>query len=247
MIKYSRFVFLILISQLSLAQEINLTDANNAYIEEHYKTAVKAYETQIDSAQMNSELFYNLGNAYYKTNKKGLAIWAYERALKIDPQNEDAKFNLEFVQLQIVDKSEQDSPTILDWLKRLLYSPYINFWSFVSIGSSLLLSLIVIVFILSKSRKIRNLCLLSGTTIAVILIFSTTTAYFHKKALLDDSSAIVIDEEISIKLSPISKAKTSFKLHEGAKVSIEQKTEEWVQIEYNGLTGWTKEKYIKRI
>lgn len=230
------------------ARATNLFDEGNKYYnEEHYKTAAKSYEEYLDSSHQNADVYYNLGNAYYKSKRLGLAIWAYERALKLDPRNEDAKFNLEFVNLQTKDPIEQPEPAITEWLKRLLFGTHINLWSYLSIISSIILSLTALIFILSKSRRIRNLSLMAGMLFALLLTISTITAYFHKQALISDSEAIVITEKADVHLSPLDKAKVGFELYEGAKVTILQTNDSWTQIEVNGMTGWILEEDIKRI
>ena len=123
-------LFSVFTSGISFGLDDKFKEANELYIEEHYKTAAKNYEEMLDSAHQNSEVYYNLGNAYYKSKRLGLAIWAYEKALKIDPRNEDAKFNLEFANLQTEDKIEQPNPALTEWLKRLLYGSHINLWAF---------------------------------------------------------------------------------------------------------------------
>lgn len=247
--KYKYITLLLALLSLSYtgnAQNL-FTEGNEYYIEAHYKTAAKSYEEYLDSTHQNSEVYYNLGNAYYKSDRLGLAIWAYERALKLDPRNEDAKFNLEFVNLLTEDKIEQPDPAISEWLKRLLFGPQTNLWAYVSIASSLLFSLVVLLFVLTRSRRIRNLSLMGGMLFGLLLGISTLTAYFHKAAVLDNSEAIVITEKASIRLSPLDKAKVSFELHEGAKVKILQENDSWTQIEVNGNSGWVMDEVLKRI
>ncbi|MBI3133684.1 MAG: tetratricopeptide repeat protein [Bacteroidetes bacterium] len=223
------------------------TEGNDYYAQEHYKTAAKSYEEYLDSAHQNSEVYYNLGNAYYKSKRIGLAIWAYERALKLDPRNEDAKFNLEFVNLQTEDKIEQPDPALSEWLKRLLYGPQTNLWAYVSIASSLIFSLIILVFILTRSRRIRNMSMMGGMLFGLLFAVSTLTAYFHKEAVLDNSEAIIVSEKAEVRLSPLDKANISFELHEGAKVKVLQQNDSWTQIEVNGNSGWVQEEELKRI
>jgi len=115
---YSLLLFL---CSLPVFGQDAFVEGNEKYVEEHYKTALKSYESLIDSVNQSSEIYYNLGNAYYKTKNIGKAIWAYESALKTDPKNEDAKFNLEFANLQTEDKIEQPDPALTEWLKRLLF------------------------------------------------------------------------------------------------------------------------------
>jgi tetratricopeptide (TPR) repeat protein len=243
---YSLVVAFVLSNNLNAQQDF-FAEGNAFYAEEHYKTAAQSYENHLDSAHQNSEVYYNLGNAYYKSKRIGLAIWAYERALKLDPRNEDAKFNLEFANLQTEDKIEQPDPAISEWLKRLLYGPQTNLWAYISIACSLIFSLIVLVFILTKSRRIRNLSLMGAMLFGILLTISTLTAYFHKESVLEETEAIIISEKAEIRLSPLDKAKVSFELHEGAKVKILQQSDSWTQIEVNGNSGWIMEEELKRI
>lgn len=247
--KYKPLLFLLFLISLktSVTGQETFEKANELYIEEHYKTAAKSYEQLLDSSHQNAEIYYNLGNAYYKSKRIGLAIWAYEKSLKINPKNEDAKFNLEFVNLQTEDKIEQPNPAISEWLKRLLFGDSINLWAFVSIASSLLLSLTILIFMVSKSRKLRNISMMSGLIFGILLLFSTTTAYFHKQSILDNSKAIIVKEKVEIRISPLKKANVSFELHEGAKIQILQENENWLQIEVNGNTGWVEQEDVMRI
>lgn len=235
------------LSGILFASDEKFKEANELYIEEHYKTAAKNYEEMLDSAHQNSEVYYNLGNAYYKSKRLGLAIWAYEKALKIDPRNEDAKFNLEFATLQTEDKIDQPDPALTEWIKRILYGPQINLWAFVSIASSLFFSLTVLIFIIANSRRLRNMSMMGGLLFGLLLIFSTVTAHLHKQSILTETEAIVIEKKSNIRLSPLDKANVSFELHEGAKVKIIQQNDSWLQIEVNGNSGWILEEEVKKI
>lgn len=248
--KFKLIVFVVLTvfgSGIVFANAEKFKEANDLYIEEHYKTAAKMYESMLDSANQNSEIYYNLGNAYYKSKRLGLAIWAYEKSLKIDPRNEDAKFNLEFANLQTVEKIEQPDPALSEWIKRILFGSHVNLWAFVSVASSLLFSLTILIFILSKSRRLRNMSMMSGLLFCLLLIFSTTTAYFHKQSILSQTEAIVISELSNVRLSPMDKAKVSFEIHEGVKVKILQQNDSWIQVEVNGNSGWILEDEVKKI
>jgi len=239
--------FLFLLGATSTFGQDAFADGNQKYVEEHYKTAIKSYESLIDSVTRSSEVFYNLGNAYYKTEQIGKAIWAYESALKIDPKNEDAKFNLEFANLQTADKIEQPKPALTEWLKRLLFGPQINLWAFISVGCSFALSLMILLFFMTKSRRQLNISLMGGMTFALLLIFSTIAAYFHKSSILQHSEGIIISEVVNVRLSPLEKANVTFELHEGAKVNLQDENEEWLQIEVGGNSGWVLKEEVWEI
>lgn len=220
---------------------------NKSYVEEHYKTAVKHYETLLDSAHVSAELYYNLGNAYYKANQLGKSIWAYETCLKINPKNEDAKFNLEFVNLKTKVQIDNPEPAITEWLKRLLFGPSINLWAYISILSSFVFSFFLLVFFITKSKRRRNVSIMGGMTFFIILCFSTTTAYFHKESINNNTEGIVIAKKVEVRISPLKKANVTFELYEGAKVKLMEESEDWIQIDVNGNNGWLKKETIWKI
>jgi len=240
-------MFFILLVSFNLFGQDAFVEGNQKYTEEHYKTALKSYESLIDSVNRSSEIYYNLGNAYYKTNQLGKAIWAYESALKFDPKNEDAKFNLEFVNLKTAGEIEQPKPALTEWLKRLLFGPQINLWAYISVGCSFVLSLMILLFFMTKSRRRRNISLMGGMTFALLLIFSTVTAYFHKNFILSHNDGIIISEQANVRLSPLEKANVSFELLEGAKVKLLDENGEWLQVEFAGNSGWLLKKDVWEI
>ena len=240
-------IFFLLFVSINLIGQDAFVEGNKNYTEEHYKTAVKSYETLIDSVNRSSEIYYNLGNAYYKTKKLGKAIWAFESSLKLDPKNEDAKFNLEFVNLQTEAPIEQSKPALSEWLKRLLFGPQINLWAYISIGCSFALSLMILLFFITKSRRRRNISLMSGMTFALLLIFSTVTAYFHKTSILSHTDGIIVTEVANVRLSPIEKANISFELFEGSKVKLLDESGDWLQIQFGQNSGWVLKENVWEI
>lgn len=83
--------------------------ADSAYNKEDYRSAIELYRSSIDNEGQSSDIYYNLANAYYRADKLGMAVVNYERALKLDPTNSDARANLEFVRSRIQDRPEDDS------------------------------------------------------------------------------------------------------------------------------------------
>jgi len=246
---YNRYCLVILfVFQVFLVTAQNAFDkGNEAYKNENYKKAVKAYSVDVDSAIYSSSLYYNLGNAYYKTNNIGKSIWAFERALKIDPKNEDAKKNLDFVNLQTKDKIEQPKPAITQWLTRLLFGSQINIWPIISIICSFGTSFFIFLFFFGKTAKLRNFSLLGGVFVIFLLVFSVVTAHFHKNSILKEKEAVIIVDKVKVLVSPIKKSSVSFELHEGAKIQLIGENDNWINIEVNGNSGWVEEKSIWKI
>jgi tetratricopeptide (TPR) repeat protein len=225
----------------------DFNDGNELFEKGDYKAAIEQYSLKIADGNYSSELYYNLGNAYYRNQEIGKAIWAYESALKIDPGHDDAIFNLEFANAQTVDKIDTARHGFGHWLKASLFSFCINIWAYISVGCSFLLSLFAIYFLRSRTKRNKNLSLLGSTVFGFLLIVSTALAYLNQSMITDQSEAVVIVEQVDIRISPMEDAKTSFVLSEGVKLNVIGKEKDWVQIDLNGNQGWVPNESIWKI
>ena len=123
---------------VSYGQE-TLTQANEAYAQEDYIKAIELYEQTLKEQGVSSDLYYNLGNAYYKHNEFAKAILNYERALLLNPGNEDARFNLDMANTHIVDKIDPVGRFFLSvWIDSLRSFLSSNAWAVIGIVSFLL-------------------------------------------------------------------------------------------------------------
>ena len=102
-------IFLLLIVHFAFcilhSQEADWKRAEQLYADKQYVEAANAYAEMFQYGE-SAALYYNYANALYKSNQLGLAILNYERALRLDPMNDDIKFNLEFVNKMKTDKIE---------------------------------------------------------------------------------------------------------------------------------------------
>ena len=71
-----------------------LIQGNDAMIYEKYKDAIQTYESILELGHEHADLYYNLGNAYYRLHYIGQAIWAYSNALKNSPRDTDFHIHL---------------------------------------------------------------------------------------------------------------------------------------------------------
>ena len=227
--------------------QASIEEGNNFYELEQYEKAVNEYSSLIADEKISSDLFYNLGNAYYRNKEIGKAIWAYESSLKLDPDHADALFNLEFVNAQTIDKIDISRQGFGHWLSGILFSENINFWAYLSVFSSFLLSLCVILYTKSKKGKNRNFLVLGALSFGLILLVSIVVSGLHKERLISKHKGVVISETTAIKMSPLDSAKTSFSLGAGAKIELIETKDDWVQIEINGNKGWVIKESIWEI
>ena len=124
------YLLFVVIGISPIYSQTTLTQANEAYGQEDYIKAIELYEQTLREQGVSSDLYYNLGNAYYKHNEFAKAILNYERALLLNPGNEDARFNLEMANTHIVDKIDLVGKFFLSvWIDSLRNFLSSNTWA----------------------------------------------------------------------------------------------------------------------
>jgi tetratricopeptide (TPR) repeat protein len=227
----------------------DIKSANKYFTEANYNLAAETYEKVIAKGFIAAELKYNLGNAYYRLGDYKHAILNYERALLLNPDDEDVKINLEFAQRYVQDKIEI-VPTffLIRWLQSFVNMFSANTWSYISIITFIFFLALLILFLFSKNIPIRKLSLYFGFLLIVVSIVGFYCAYSLNQEINSHSSAIVFSQAVTVKSSPNTKGTDLFIIHEGLKVSITGKSEGWKEIRLSdGRIGWLPEKSIEEI
>jgi tetratricopeptide (TPR) repeat protein len=240
---------------------------NASYEAGDYPAAVEAYRRLTDAGVVNGNLYYNLGNAYYKNNELGHAVLFYVRALRVQPRNDEARENLELVRSQLRDKQfvRQQNRLVRGfiWLHNNLSTP--EMLVFAS-ASYILLCLLAIVFIfrsrpivaavyhrmsiLSPGRLVgltRAQDLLVAMGLAAILLVTTGISSYWKLAV-DRSEAVVLADEVAVFSSPTDDTTLQFKIHEGTMVTISDHRAVWTKIALpGGMSGWVATESIEKV
>ena len=200
--------------------------ANTAYINNDFPTAISLYETILSSGRQSGKLYYNLANAYFKEQEIGRAILNYNRALRLNPGNEDIRYNL-----QVAEKMTKDHidavpeffvKTWLSNLRNLLSSTTWAVLSLVFLAAMLGSAL----FYLLSRRLVRRKIGFYGTATAFLLA-------------IDRTSAVVLRDAVAVKSSPDQNSTDLFILHEGTKVEISDRLNGWCEITIaDGKKGW---------
>jgi len=245
---------IILISTNSLtvnASEIfDVMEKGNTYYRDgEYEQAIEEYRKLVDEDYLGASLFYNLGNSYYRIGKIGLAILYYEKALKLSPSDEDIKHNLNFAQLSTVDRI-QPLPTffLFEWWEDILGSFTENGWAYIIFVLYLLVIMIAASYFFARSVKQQKLILFSG--VATLFILAIAISLLIVKINRDENvkSGIVVEQFVTVKSSPDPKSTDAFVIHEGLKVNLEDKLDEWVKVRLaDGKVGWIENNYVKQI
>ena len=216
------------------------SDADSAYIKNDYTTAIQIYENLLQKGE-SAELYYNLGNSYYKSGDIAKAILNYERALLLKPGNEDVRANLEIARSKTVDKIDA-VPEIffISWTKSLINSISINAWArwgivfFISFIASLYF------FIFSKQVTTKKIGFISSLICLLFVVCTNMFASYQKKTLTNRNTAIVISPSVTIRSTPNENGTSLFVLHEGSKVVIKDNSmNNWKEITIeDGKVGW---------
>ena len=238
---FSLYLFVLIAVTAQTPQQL-MQQGNDAYSKGDYATAVDAYNAIYDAGQHSADLYYNLGNAYYRQEELGLAILNYERALRINPHFKDARQNLELAYSKTEDKIDSlPQLFIVNWALAVIrwFSP--NGWLVVLLILVILLGALTILFFISNDYAWRKRSLLAGIFCALILLISIgcTIAAFHQANRHD--KAIVTNPMIVVKSSPETTGIDKIILHEGTPVAIDETLGDWHRIHIaDGNSGWVE-------
>ena len=240
-------VFLFCISFIcAYAQEADIKEAEKAYADEQYGRSIELYESVLKSYGDSYELYYNLGNSYYKDGKIANAILNYERALLIKPGDKDIRFNLEMAKQQTVDKIEPLKEFFLtEWFRTIQNLVAVDTWSTIGILCFILFIGCLVLFFFSKWMRLKKIGFYLGIILFVIVVFANIFAYNQKTELLNRNEAIVFAPTVTVKSSPDNSGTDLFLLHEGTKVFIRDTINDWNEIVLeDGKVGWINKKDI---
>jgi len=243
-------IFTIIIGFTRVSAQSNLlTEANNLYSKGNYADAVKLYESALKTKGVAPELYFNLANSYYKMNEIGRSILNYERALRLSPTFDDARYNLEIVQLKVVDNvSANQSFFIGRWMDGFVKLFNSNQWFWLSFSLFLLTLTCAFLFVFASYRRLRKISFYVGTLILAICLTSLIFSGIRKDQIINHREAIVMSGVVSVKSSPDKSGTELFQLHEGTKVTIKSTLGKWIEIRLgNGNIGWLEQDNIERI
>jgi tetratricopeptide (TPR) repeat protein len=225
------------------------TAASDLYQDDNFDSAGVLFNRILESGEKAFEVYYNLGNVYYKQGKIGKCILNYERAKKIRPYNEDLLFNLDIANIRIKDKIKPaEEVFIVNWWNSLVVFNSANGWSFYAIISVWLAFAAAMLYLFTRRVSLRKvgfyLCILG------LLFFLLTAFIAYARAKFDKTNVIAIITASSsvVKSAPNEKATNLYLIHEGLKVKVVDKVGAWKEIELpNGDVGWVLTQSIEEV
>jgi tetratricopeptide (TPR) repeat protein len=223
--------------------------ANGLYKNNQYQLAIDEYNKIISQGYEGASLYYNLGNAHYRLGNVGYAILYYEKALKLSPSDEDTKHNLAIAKLNIKDKvDELPQFFIFNIWEGLLASFSVSGWTMIVYIIFILLLLAVIGYFFSRSVTQQRISFFMGVGFLVLLFSSISLLAVKMNKEFNIKNGVIVENVVTVKSSPDSSSKDEFVIHEGLKVRLEDKVDEWVKIRLaDGKIGWIEEISIQII
>ncbi len=244
------FLFCMLMALVSLsASATTKENADAEYKRGNYQQAIKDYEELLKQG-VNADLYYNLGNAYYRTDNVTQAILAYERALMLSPGDDDIRFNLQFATSKTIDKITPESKMFfVTWYHSLVNFTSVDNWAVMAIASIVLVLLLVLMFLFGPNVLLRKIGFYGGCLFFALFVFCNFFAYQQKYNLQNRTAAIVIAPSVTVKKTPANGSSDVFVIHEGTKVDITDKgLKDWRGIRLaDGREGWLQTRQIEEI
>lgn len=238
-----KLLFLLLIIANSVVAQNSaelFSTANDLYKNDKLEEAIELYKKIEAQGLVSSELFYNLGNSYYKLNKVGPSIYYYEKALELNPLNDDVKNNLVFAKRLALDNIEELPKTVFQKLnENILQQLSYNQWAIVVVAFSVLGSLLFLFFYFASSPSKKRFYFVTSTISFVLLIISFLITYNQYSFTRNNKVAIVFAEKTEVRNAPTLNSEEVFTLHEGTKVVVLDAIDNWNKIKIaDGKLGW---------
>ena len=225
-------------------------EANNLYNDSKYEQSIQVYLQILDSGAHSSELYFNIGNAYYRLNDIANSILYYEKSLKLDSSDNDVINNLNMVKNALIDDIAVVPTSFFDeQLNKISNLLDYSLWGLVLISLSFIFLLLFIIYFFSNKPIIKRTAFTSLFFIIMIITFTGRISINAYEKNYLQKYAIIFSTKIEIKADPNERSENLLTLHLGTKVRIiDNFNDEWLKVKLvNGQEGWIKNNQIKII
>jgi tetratricopeptide (TPR) repeat protein len=220
-----------------------LKQGNEQYLDGEYELAVETYQSIVDSGYASAELYYNLGNAYYKSHNVTMALVNYERAQILDPRDGDIQHNLEVAREFVVDRIE----VLPEFFLRRAYVDFVkvldaDVWAVLSLSAFILSLVLLSTYFFSKRIGIRKTTFWSAVLLIILSLSTLMFASHQNRLVTKHNQALILTPSVTIKSSPDEESGSDlFLLHEGTRVRVDDRLGEWREVVLSdGNRGWLK-------
>lgn len=256
-IKYNRlkqhlYVLILFLPLFSLAEDpanVLFQKGNQLYAKAQYRQSAQIYQQILKEGYQSAAVYFNLGNAYYKSDDLPSAILYYEKAHKLAPNDPDISINIRFANLKIADKIEpQPTFFVTRWWQSFILALPVNTLAVLSTVFILSGFLLLIAYLFANILILKKAFFYAGILAIGFGIISIFMANRQLNYFDEHHQAIIFSSSVVVKSTPDANAKPLFVMHEGTKVAISRQNGNWIEIEIsNGNSGWIMLDQVKEI
>lgn len=233
----------------ALGNEQIWDEANTAYVNANYPRAIELYHSIEDQGLASAKLYYNMGNAYFKTDDMGHAILYYNKALRLSPGDQDIRYNLDVANSYTKDRIQVVPELFLTrWIRSVRQTISGNAWAVLSLVFFAVMLVAVMAYMLVHSLLFRKIGFFATIVSLLLFVITTSFAVTERRHATSPTEAIVMRASVSVKAAPEKNSTDMFVLHEGTKVRVGNSVEGWIEVTIaDGNKGWLEERTIEMI
>ena len=238
--KSTKFIF-ILFTFLSYSQNSELFDqGNDFYNQGRYFEAIEMYNLILKNGSHSDELYYNLGNSYYKLNDIANSIFYYEKALILSPNDDKILNNLSFANNMLIDKIDSlPKNQISSFFNSLINLFNYSTWQYIYLFFEYVAVIFLVLYFISKKAHDKKRYFITALSLSLFFVFTLIAANISENNYLNDNPAIIFDKEVDLRSEPNLRSEEISTLHEGTKLNVIESVNDWSLIELkNGNKGW---------
>ena len=231
------------------ANAVTKADGDNEYSRGNYQQAIRDYEELLKQTK-SADLYYNLGNAYYRTDNITHAVLAYERALLLSPGDDDIRFNLQMARSKTIDKiTPRSEMFFVTWYRALVNITSVDGWADIALLSIVVALILALVYLFASRMLFRKIGFFGGVAMLTLFLLCNIFAWHQHAILTERTGAIIVSSSATLKATPTQQAKDNGVLHEGTRVDIIDDTmRDWKCVRLaDGREGWLQSNKIEKI
>lgn len=232
---------------LSAQNEMLFEEGNAYYNNGKYSEAIEKYEAIVNSDQHSAEVYFNLGNAHYKLNHIALSIYYYEMALQLDPKDKEVKNNLSFARNMTIDSIEKVPEIgISRFIRKVINIFSFEIWAYLTVIFMILFVILFMTYYFSIGTSTKRFSFVSSLSSIILSLVLLVFAFKKDSMDKKHNPAIVFSQESLVRTDPNLSGEEAFRLHEGTKVQVLDTANDWSEILLvDGKTGWIVSEDIK--
>jgi len=243
-LKFAIIVFAFILgtnlTSVAFQLEKSIQKGNVYYQKGDFKKAIEEYSEVITEGYESASLYYNLGNAYYKLGKLGYAILYYEKALKLNPDDEDINYNLQIANAHRQDKIDEVPQIFLvTWWNSLLAIFTVRGWALFSAILFIFTILLIGVYLLTSTNSAKRISFILGSILFSFFVVTTFILFVKYNQETNTKYGVLLQNTVTVKQSPDDNSVDAFVIHEGLKFQLLDELDGWYKIKLpDGKVGW---------